>query len=73
MTNIGSARDIVKSDVANDRFSMVMIMGSSGSIVYEQEGGGIITITNALSGVWIPVGKAINIRLESTAIGLVVA
>ena len=73
MANVGTARDLVKSNTTIDHFSMIMVTDSSGSIIYNQEGGGQITITNALAGVWIPVGQAIRVRTASTAVGLVVA
>jgi hypothetical protein len=73
MASIGTARDLAKSDTANDKFSMLMVTDTSGTVIYNQENGGVVTITNALTGIWIPVGQATNIRAASTAVGFVVA
>jgi ketopantoate hydroxymethyltransferase len=73
MANVGTARDLVKSNTANDKFSMLMVTDTSGSVIYDQENGGVVTITNALTGIWIPVGQAVNVRTASTASGFVVA
>lgn len=71
-SNIGTARDITKSDTPNDRFNMVMVTTTSGSLNFDQEGGNNIVLASVPIGVWIPVGTATNIRTASTAVGLMV-
>lgn len=71
-SNIGTARDITQSDTPNDRFNMVMVTTTSGSLDFDQEGGNNIVLASVPVGVWIPVGTALNIRTSSTAVGLMV-
>jgi hypothetical protein len=70
--NLGSSRDLVLSDTPNDQFNMIMIMGTTGTVIYGQEGGNVTTITNARGGVWLPVGNATHVLTSSTATGIVV-
>lgn len=72
MSNIGTARDLTKSDSPNDRFTMIMITGSSGSLEFDQEGGNFIQLASVPMNVWVPVGNATNVRTSSTASGLMV-
>lgn len=70
--NIGTARDLTKSDTPNDRFDMFMVTGTTGSVSYTQENGGIIELSAVPVGVWVPTGAATNILTASTALGLMV-
>lgn len=73
MNSPGAARDLSKSDTANDRFSWVMVVTTAGSLIIDQEGGNSTTLASVPTGVWVPVGTATNIQTGSTAVGLVVA
>jgi len=70
--NLGTTRDAVKSDAPNDKFTMVMVTTASGTIDVDQEGNNNIVLTNVPVGVWIPVGNATNVRIASTATGIMV-
>lgn len=72
MVNLGTTRDIVKSDTPNDQFNMVMVTTTSGSISYDQIGGNTIVLASVPVGIWVPVGNATNINTASTALGLMV-
>lgn len=72
MINLGTARNIMKSDIPNDRFNMVMVTNTSGTLSFNQVGGNTINIDNVPTGVWIPVGNAVNINNASTATGFMV-
>mgnify|MGYP003663230672 FL=1 len=69
--NLGTTRDVVKSDTPNDRFNMVMVT-TTGTLDFDQEGGNNIVLASVPSGVWVPVGNATNIRTASTATGVMV-
>lgn len=69
----GLSRDLAKSDTANDEFNRLMVTTTAGSVVYNTNGGNTYTVTVAPVGVWIPVGNATNVRVASTAVGLIVS
>jgi hypothetical protein len=70
--NLGTTRDVVKSDTPNDTFTMVMVTTTSGSVDFDQEGGNNIVLTAVPVGVWVPVGNATNINTATTAVGIMV-
>lgn len=70
---ITTSRNITPSDVSTQHFGWVMVTDVAGSVVYENEGGNIITLANVPVGVWMPVGNAVKIRTSSTAVGFIVA
>lgn len=70
--NLGAARDLSKSDTPNDRFNWVLVVTTTGSLVFDQEGGNTTTLASVPVNVWIPVGNATNIQTSSTAVGLMV-
>ena len=70
---ITAARDLAKSDTANDRFSWIMVTVAQGSVVLLQEGGNTTTLAEVPIGVWIPVGTALAVTTASTADGLMVS
>ena len=70
---IGNARDLTASDTAGDEFNWVMVTGAAGTLVYSEAGYIDTTVTIAPLNVWIPVGRATNIKTSSTATGFVVA
>lgn len=70
--NIGTAHNITKSNTPNDRFNMVMVTTTTGTLDVDQEGGNNVVITSVPVGIWIPIGNGINIRTASTAVGILV-
>jgi len=70
--NMGSTKDLAKSDTPNAVFNWVMVTTTSGSVIIDQEGGNQITLAAVPVGVWVPTGKATNITIASTAVGLMV-
>lgn len=70
---IGTARDLTKSDTANDDFKWVMVTGSTGSVIVSQKGGNDVTLAVVPVNVWVPVGNATNLKIASTAVGFMVA
>lgn len=70
--NVGTAHNLIKSDVPNDRFTMVMVTGVSGTLEFDQEGGNVVALPSVPVGVWVPVGNATNVRIASTALGIMV-
>ena len=71
--NIGTTRDLAKSDTENDQFKWVMVTTTAGSLVVGHTGGLETTISVAPVGAWLPVGNAIYVKTTSTAVGLIVA
>ena len=69
--NLGTARDLPKSNSTEDAFNWVMV-ATAGSLVIDQEGGNNVTLAAVPANVWIPVGNAIRIRTVSTAVGFMV-
>lgn len=72
MSAVGQARDLSKSDTANDKFSWLMVTGSTGSVILDLVGGNEVTLAAVPVGVWIPVGNATNVTTSSTASGFMV-
>lgn len=68
----GQARDLSKSDTANEKFNWIMVTGSTGSVILGLEGGNSVTLSSVPVGVWVPVGNATNVTTASTATGLMV-
>lgn len=70
----GAARDLALSDTKNDTgFSWVMVTGTAGSVIVNQVGGNQTTLASVPIGVWVPVGQGTNVRIASTAVGIMVA
>lgn len=69
----GATRDLSQSDTANDDFSWLMVVTTAGSVIVDQIGGNTTTLASVPVGVWLPVGRATNVRTASTAVGIVVA
>lgn len=72
IVNFGTTNDLAKSDTANAKFNWLMVVTSPGAVVYNQKGGNEITLASVPVGVWIPVGKALNVKVASTAVGFMV-
>ena len=66
------SNDAIKSDTPNSNFSWISCSGA-GTIVYGVKGGGTRTITAPNVGFWYPAVSGLNVRVESTATGIVVA
>ena len=64
------SKNAVLSDTKNGSYSMVSCT-TAGSIIYNTAGGDEFTL-QAVAGSWYPIGNAVNIRLDSTALGIVV-
>ena len=70
--DMGSVKDLAKSDTDNALFNWVMVTTTTGSVIVDQEGGNSITLAAVPVGVWVPVGKGTNIKIASTAVGFMV-
>ena len=66
---MGSATDVTKSDTPTDKFNWVLCT-TVGTILIEQEGGNVVTFAAPPTNVWIPCGKGTNIKIASTAAGM---
>ncbi len=71
MINMGTTRDLTKSDTAGEQFNMILV-SIAGSLIIDQVGGNTVTLTDVPANVWIPVGRATNVQTGSTALGLMV-
>ena len=68
----GATKDLAESDTPNAKFKWLMVTTTAGSVIVDQVGGDSTTLASVPVGVWIPVGNATNVKIASTAVGLMV-
>lgn len=72
MNNVGTTRDLAKSDTPNATFNMLMVTTSEGSVVVGLRDGSTITLANVPVASWVPVGEGTHVTTASTAVGIMV-
>jgi hypothetical protein len=70
--DMGSTKDLAKSDTPNAEFNWIMVTTTAGSLIVGKKGGNVTTLADVPVGIWVPVGDATNIETGSTAVGLMV-